>query len=61
MARNQAVADDVTDDVTQATWSMRQLDEFVGVYGNHAYGNVTVALNESGDGLMLLYGTEQFT
>ena len=45
---------------TKRKWSLRQLDEFTGVYGNHAYGNVTIAANESGDGLVLVYGVEQF-
>ena len=40
--------------------SKLQFEQYVGVYGQYAYGNVTIAMNETGDGLVMYYGRDNY-
>ena len=41
--------------------SFRLLDEYVGVYGDYAYGNVTISIDGDTGNLVMVYGREAFT
>ena len=36
-------------------------EDYVGMYGDYAYGNVTIDLDSDNGGLIMVYGVEKFT
>ena len=36
------------------------LEEYAGVYGDYAYGNIEIAIDGSTEALTMIYGREQF-
>ena len=36
------------------------IEEYVGVYGDHAYGNIEISIDDGTQGLIMTYGRNQY-